>query len=95
LVVDRGDGLPVFCADAIADPATGLLAASAVMDLMAGGQAGKIEVSLAGTAAHLAAGIVRHGLIEDDVSASLPRARPPMGRAARLGADTDVVLATW
>ncbi|MGD9999395.1 MAG: CoA transferase, partial [Ilumatobacteraceae bacterium] len=84
LVVDRGDGLPVFCADAVADPATGLLAASAVMDLVAGGQAGKVEVSLAGTAAHLAAGIARHGVIDDDAAASLPRARQPMGRAARL-----------
>jgi crotonobetainyl-CoA:carnitine CoA-transferase CaiB-like acyl-CoA transferase len=46
-----------FGADAIADPATGLLAAATVLRALAGGRSGFIAVSLASTAAHLADGI--------------------------------------
>lgn len=95
LVVEQGGELPVFCADAIADPATGLLGAAEVADLVAAGHVGRVEVSLASTAAHLAAGIARHGQVDVDVSAALPHARPAPGRAARFGADTERVLTTW
>ena len=46
---------PVFCADAIADPATGLLAATVVLRSVADGVSGHVGLSLAHTAAHLAA----------------------------------------
>ena len=46
---------PVFCADAIADPATGLLAATAVLGAVTDGVSGHLGLSLANTAAHLAA----------------------------------------
>jgi hypothetical protein len=95
LVVDSGTGLPVFCADAIADPATGLLGAAAVLQLVAAGRVGRVEVSLAGTAAHLAAAVRTNGPVDVDLPASPPRARSAVGRAARFGADTAAVLAGW
>jgi hypothetical protein len=95
LVVEHGAGLPAFCADAVADPATGLLAAAAVMDLVAVGDLGRVDVSLSATASHLAAGIEQHGVVESAIEAARPRARAPVGRAARFGADTDRVLAMW
>ncbi len=48
------DSLPVFCADAVADPAAGLVAAAACLDALAHGGRWLIDVSLAGVAAHLA-----------------------------------------
>jgi crotonobetainyl-CoA:carnitine CoA-transferase CaiB-like acyl-CoA transferase len=47
----------VFCADAIADPATGLLGAAAVLRARASGRTGLLDVALARTAAHLAGGV--------------------------------------
>ncbi len=57
LVAASADGSPVFCADAIADPATGLLGATAVLAALADGVRGHVGVSLANTAAQLAAGV--------------------------------------
>lgn len=80
---------PVFCADAIADPATGLLAATAVLRALNDGVTGHLALSLAGTAAHLAAGVRGNRLVTGEVAASLPIARQPRGVAAALGADTE------
>ena len=55
-LVGRG---PTFCADAIADPATGLLGAAVVLAALADGVTAHLQVSLANTAAHLA----RHALV--------------------------------
>lgn len=90
-VDDRG---PVFCADAIADPSTGLLAATVVVAAIADGVAGHFDLSLAGTAAHLAAGVAAHDPIvatEFEAVAS-PRARQRPGRAAMLGQHTASVI---
>lgn len=57
LVAQAEDGSPMFCADAIADPAAGLLGATAIMRAIADGVHCHLGVSLANTAAHLAAGV--------------------------------------
>lgn len=54
LVAWDDDG-PVFCADAVADPTTGLVAAAAVVDALMRGGSWMLDVSLVGVAAHLAA----------------------------------------
>jgi hypothetical protein len=79
---------PVFCADAIADPATGLLAAVAVLELLAAGGRWLMDVALARTAALLATGptTVWTGPV------ATPRARPITSRAPALGRDTARVV---
>ncbi len=77
LVADAGDGAPMFCADAIADPATGLLGATAVLRALAEGVHGHLGVSLANTAAHLAAGVRANAAVSTpaDLVAAAPVAR--------------------
>ena len=48
------DDEPYFCADAVADPTTGLVAAVACLDALAVGGAWLLDVALANVAAHLA-----------------------------------------
>lgn len=93
-LIAGNEAAPVFCADAIADPTTGLLAAAAVLSAIDAGITGHIAVSLARTAAHLAAGVRRHPTIAPapDVVAAPPRSRSLRGRAATLGTHTDEVL---
>lgn len=87
------DGAPVFCADAVADPLTGLLGAATVMTALHARTNGLHAISLARTAAQVAAGIRRHPAIDlAPVTVVQPRARTPASRAAALGADTDEVL---
>jgi crotonobetainyl-CoA:carnitine CoA-transferase CaiB-like acyl-CoA transferase len=74
---------PVFCADAVADPASGLLAAAAVLDRLAAGGRWHVDVGLARTAAHLADGSIAPGPWTGAVAG--PRARPSRGPAAALG----------
>ena len=87
LVASDRDG-PLFCADAVADPATGLIAAAAVLEHLGSGGQWLLDVSLAGVAASLVGG----AWDVERQSASPPRARPSRGAAAPLGADTAVVL---
>jgi crotonobetainyl-CoA:carnitine CoA-transferase CaiB-like acyl-CoA transferase len=54
-LVGRGAGGPVFCGDAIADPLTGLEAASAVLESLDRGGGEVIDVAMAGVAAEYAA----------------------------------------
>ena len=56
LVAYDGDGATVFCADAAADPASGLVAAAAIVDRLAAGGRWLVDVALARTASFLAAG---------------------------------------
>lgn len=94
LVAGTADG-PVFCADAIADPSTGLLGAVAVMSALQHGCSGLLEVSLAATAAHLAAGVAGNDPIEAaDVEPARPMARVATGRAPKMGEHTAVLLPT-
>jgi hypothetical protein len=88
LVGAAGDG-PVFCADAIADPLTGLEATRAVTDSLGRGGGELIDVSLANVAATYAALPTVPSVADDPAP---PPAAPPPGRpAAELGADNDAV----
>ncbi|MET7475577.1 CoA transferase [Streptomyces sp. NPDC005648] len=105
LVGRTGTG-PVFCADAIADPLTGLVAALGVMGSVAGGGGQLLDVSMRDVAAAFA-GVsfqehgphrVRDGAVECAVSGRSrpvlpPRVPGPVGRAVAMGADTARVLA--
>ena len=83
---------PGFVADAVADPATGLLAAVLTLAALGSGRGHLIDVSLAGTAGWL----LGDGRMVDaaaGVEAALPRTRHADAPAAGLGADTASVLA--
>lgn len=94
LVATDPDGLPVFCADAVADPLTGLHAAvAALAGLRTGG--GLFDVSLAGVARMVAT----TPRVEAPAAATAV-VRPPRVRAAArtarpLGADTRAVCERW
>jgi len=81
---------PCFCADAVADPATGVVAAAAVVDALARHDRSRIGVALSRTAAWLSGG-PRTTLAGEGPTAP-PRHRPIVGTAPELGADTDSVM---
>jgi crotonobetainyl-CoA:carnitine CoA-transferase CaiB-like acyl-CoA transferase len=88
LVVWHEDS-PMFCADAVADPLTGMTAAGACLEALAGGGRWLLDVSMAGVCAALAGPTLpasHHLPVEP------PRARSVMRPAPRLGADTGEVL---
>ena len=101
-----GGGEPVFCADAIADPLTGLCGALAVARSVATGGGELIDLPMRAVAAAFAAApAVDHGPHEVAADAAVRCARlgleqavlpprPPAvdGPAAELGADTGAVL---
>jgi crotonobetainyl-CoA:carnitine CoA-transferase CaiB-like acyl-CoA transferase len=84
------DGAALFCADAIADPVTGLTAANACLDALASGGRWLLDVSMAGVCAELAGPTLP---ASPDVEIAPPRARPAARVASELGADTAQVLA--
>ena len=75
LVAYDGDGAPVFCADAAADPASGLVAAAAIVDRLAAGGRWLVDVALARTASFLAAGVTTVAPWTGQVA--VPRVRRP------------------
>jgi crotonobetainyl-CoA:carnitine CoA-transferase CaiB-like acyl-CoA transferase len=83
---DRG---PCFCADAVADPTTGLAAAAATLMALRNGGRWLLDVSLAGTAAWLAGPTQA---LPVWLLPAPPRARDVVDRAHPLGSDTDRVL---
>ena len=89
LVAWDGDA-PCFCADAVADPVTGLVAAAAALDALATGGRWLLDLALSATAAHLAGPTlpVPAGTVAAD-----PTPPPDRGRAPALGAHTTDVLA--
>ena len=89
LVVWSGDQ-PVFCADAVADPLTGLSAAGACLEALESGGRWLLDVSMAAVSVGLAGPTlpVPEGLVVEP-----PRARTVAARAPALGADTARVLA--
>ncbi len=89
LVVEDGSG-PCFCADAVADPATGLVAAAAALDAVAVGGRWLLDVAMAGVSAELAG----RSLPTGGLVAAPPRARTHSVAASPLGADTEAVLAS-
>jgi hypothetical protein len=86
-------GAPVFVADAIADPLTGVVAATAVLDALRRNERVLLDVALARVAAHVAGSAATEPWRDgDDGDACLPAAPPPSGAAPRLGEHTDAVL---
>jgi hypothetical protein len=81
---------PCFCADAVADPTTGLVAAAGILDALARGGRWLLDVPMAGVAAHLAGPTLPAALASGPAAA--PSAPAPRGRAPRLGEHTAAVL---
>ncbi|MFZ6003439.1 MAG: CoA transferase [Actinomycetota bacterium] len=83
---------PIFCADAVADPASGLFTAAAILRALATDRRWLLDVSMAAVAAHLAGPTlaVPHSFAGDIAP---PRARPAAGRGPLLGEHTDDVMA--
>lgn len=79
---------PCFCADAVADPTSGITAAVAVLDALARGGRWLLDVSMAGVAAGLAGPTLPAG----SANVAHPRAREALAAAPALGADTGAVL---
>jgi|HubBroStandDraft_6_1064221.scaffolds.fasta_scaffold16820_3 hypothetical protein len=84
------DGVPMFCADAVADPITGLASANACLNALAAGGRWLLDVSMAGVCADLSGPTLS---ASPDVEVAPPRARPVVRAASELGADTAQVLA--
>jgi len=94
------DHVPVFVADAVADPLTGLAAAAVGAELLGSPQAAMVDVALARVSAWvcgrstgpLNASVVSHGddyqvaLGDQRVDVAAPTARPVRGTAAPVGA---------
>jgi hypothetical protein len=81
-------GEPCFCADAVADPCSGLVAATAVVDALATGGRWTIDVSMTDVAGWLAGPTLDPG---EAVAAPPPRPAP-RGRARALGSDNAAFL---
>ncbi|MFK0288695.1 CoA transferase [Streptomyces sp. NPDC090499] len=107
LLAFDGDGAPVFCGDAIADPLTGLTAAALAMSEPEDGRGVLREVAMADVVAATVRGrtastarVVPSGggdgwqvdTAEGLVPVAVPVARTPAGAAPALGADTGAVL---
>jgi hypothetical protein len=84
------EGAPMFCADAIADPITGLTAAHACLAALATGGRWLLDVSMAGVCAACAGPTLP---VSPDLPVAPPRSRPVVQAASELGADTAAVLA--
>jgi hypothetical protein len=89
LVVHDG-GEALFCADAVADPASGLVAAAATVQALGRGGRWLIDVAMADVAAAFA-GPTRP--VVAGPALQPPRARPARSPARPLGADSEHVLA--
>jgi crotonobetainyl-CoA:carnitine CoA-transferase CaiB-like acyl-CoA transferase len=82
---------PCFCADAVADPLTGMLAAVEVLESLSRGGAELLDVSLARVAASMAGPTLP---VPERLIVARPRARSPQSKAPALGAHTAEVLAS-
>ncbi len=83
------DGRPCFCADAVADPATGLVAAAAALTALAAGGRWLVDVAMVDVAAHLAGPTLDAG----DARPVAPPRPADRGRARPSGADDARFLA--
>ena len=83
--------VPFFCADAIADPVTGLAAAAACLDALVRGGSWLLDVSMAGVAATLAGPTLP---VPPGMLARPPQLPPIPARGPALGAHTEAVLAS-
>jgi hypothetical protein len=108
LLATVSDGRPVFLGDAIADPLTGIAAATRALQALGSGANGVIDVSLHATALRVARAphialaergkVALHGgrwqlRVRDQVAGvAPPMARPCGRRAVAFGADTRTIL---
>ena len=90
LVTWTDDG-PLFCADAVADPLTGLTAAGACVDALLSGGRRLLDISMAAVSAHLVGGPTLP--TPAGLAVAAPHARAVTSVAPDLGADTAQVLA--
>lgn len=81
---------PVFCADAVADPATGLIAADAVLSALRDEGTWLLDVSMTGVAASLAGPTLP---VPAGAAAAAPGARSIVGTGPRLGEHSAAVFA--
>jgi crotonobetainyl-CoA:carnitine CoA-transferase CaiB-like acyl-CoA transferase len=88
-LVSWDDDGPCFCADAVADPITGLTAAAAAVDALATGGRWLLDVAMSDVARSLAGPTLPIG----ERTQAGPRRRAAGGRAPLLGEHTDEVLA--
>jgi hypothetical protein len=79
-LVSWTDDMPVFTADAVADPASGVVAAAAILDALSTSRHWLLDVAMADVAAHLAG-----PTLPAAPGPVAPRARRARGRAPRLG----------
>jgi hypothetical protein len=89
LVVYADPGGPMFCADAVADPLSGLSAAGACLAALVEGGRWLLDVSLARVSAGLSGPTLP---ASPGLTVAEPRARAPRGTAPVLGADTAAVV---
>ena len=87
------DHAPLFCADAVADPVTGLTAAAACLDALHAGGRWLLDVSMAAVCARLAGPTVSVTEGPGPAAVADPRARDAAAAAPKLGADTADVVA--
>ena len=83
------DDAPLFCADALADPVTGLTAAEACLQTLAVGGRWLLDVSMSAVSGALTGPTLP---APRALTVTHPRARPVGARAPALGADTTRVL---
>lgn len=83
------DDTPFFCADAVADPVTGLVAASAIFERLAHGGRWLLDVAMSTVARHLAGPTL---VVPSGTVAAGPQRRPSRGVAPALGEHTAAVL---
>ena len=88
---DEG-GPPLFCADAAADPITGVHAAVAALAAVVGGIGGVTDIAMREVVGHTLA-YSRRAPSGDTGPVTQPRNRTPMRTATEMGADTAAVLA--
>lgn len=93
LVAWDGQGLPVFCGDAIADPLTGLTAAALALSEPEDGGGALWDVAMADVVAATLTDDPTESVPPENLVVGVPKARRPTGRASAMGADTSAVLA--
>lgn len=89
-LVAWSDEGPVFCGDAIADPLTGLTAASHALQALRDGGRWLLDIAMAGVAASFAGPTLS---VPEELAPAPPSARRPLGTAPACGANTAEVLA--
>jgi crotonobetainyl-CoA:carnitine CoA-transferase CaiB-like acyl-CoA transferase len=97
VVAFGGDGRPRFCADALADPVTGLHAAVAALAVLVGGGSHLVDIALREVAGHLLSGwhdgAGRASAGGRSIPVAQPFSRAPRGKGPAFGASTVVLRA--